>query len=69
MIAASVMKELIISYIIAFKTRTNEHFANSEDPVKKNTAWNYMFKVINRNNRTRSEISSKLTIKTPERHQ
>ena len=28
----------------------------------------YMFKVNNRNNRTRSEICSKLTIKTPERH-
>ena len=35
MIAASVMKELIISYIIAFKTRTNEHVANGEDPVKR----------------------------------
>ena len=28
----------------------------------------YLFKVNNRNNRTRSEICSKLTIKTPERH-
>ena len=27
----------------------------------------YMFKVNNRNNRTKCEISSKLTIKTPER--
>ena len=30
------------------------------------TAGNYMFKVNNRNTRTRCEISSKLTIKTPE---
>ena len=29
------MKELIVSYIIAFKMRTNEHVANGEDPVKK----------------------------------
>ena len=29
----------------------------------------YMFKVNNRNNRTRCEICSKLTIKTPERRQ
>ena len=28
---------------------------------------NYMFKVDNRNTRTRCEICSKLTIKTPER--
>ena len=36
-------------------------------------AWNpagiYMFKVDNRNSRTRCEICSKLTIKTPERRQ
>ena len=30
---------------------------------------NYMFKVYNRNTRTRCEICSKLTIKTPERRQ
>ena len=30
-------------------------------------ARNYMFKVSNRNTRTRCEICSKLTIKTPER--
>ena len=33
------------------------------------TAGNYMFKVNNRNTRTRCEICSKLTIKTPERRQ
>ena len=32
-------------------------------------AVNYMFKVNNRNTRTRCEICSKLTIKTPERRQ
>ena len=32
-------------------------------------ASNYMFKVNNRNTRTRCEICSKLTIKTPERRQ
>ena len=32
-------------------------------------AGNYIFKVKNRNTRARCEISSKLTIKTPERHQ
>ena len=32
-------------------------------------AGNCMFKVNNRNTRRRSEICSKLTIKTPERHQ
>ena len=32
-----------------------------------NPASNYMFKVDNRNTKTRCEICSKLTIKTPER--
>ena len=32
-------------------------------------AGNYIFKVSNRNTRTRCDICSKLTIKTPERHQ
>ena len=35
--------------------------------VRKNPAGNCMFKVNNRNTRTRCEICSKLTIKTPER--
>ena len=39
-------------------------FINRNSP-----AGNYMFKVNNRNTRTRSEICSKLTIKTPERRQ
>ena len=33
-----------------------------------NPAGNYLFEVNNRNTRTRCEICSKLTIKTPERH-
>ena len=36
---------------------------------KEYPAGNYMFKVNNRNTRTRCEICSKLTIKTPERRQ
>ena len=35
--------------------------------VNDNPAGNYMFKVNNRNTRTKCEICSKLTIKTPER--
>ena len=34
-----------------------------------NPASNYMFKVNNRDTKTRCKICSKLTIKTPERHQ
>ena len=34
--------------------------------LRDNPAGNYMFKVNNRNTRTRCEICSKLTIKTPE---
>ena len=34
-----------------------------------NTAGIYLLKVNNRNSRTRFEICSKLTVKTPERHQ
>ena len=36
-------------------------------PLVSYLAGNYMFKVNNRNTRTRCEIYSKLTIKTPER--
>ena len=39
-----------------------EQIARSTNP-----AGNYMFKVNNRNTKTRCEICSKLTIKTPER--
>ena len=37
--------------------------------IKFCTAGNYLFKVNNRNTKTRYEICSKLTIKTPERSQ
>ena len=37
------------------------------NPLISLPAGNYMFKVNNRNTRTRCEICSKLTIKTPER--
>ena len=39
------------------------------DLISTNPAGNYMFKVNNRNTRTRYEICSKLSIKTPERRQ
>ena len=35
--------------------------------INKNTANIYLFKVNNKNNKKRSDICSKLTIKTPER--
>ena len=37
--------------------------------MKNNPVGIYMFKVNNRNNRTRCEICSKLTIKTPEKRE
>ena len=42
---------------------------SKNNPIAQHTypAGNYMFKVNNRNTRTRCEICSKLTIKTPER--
>ena len=44
-----------------------EHNENDKNAVAIVPAGNYMFKVNNRNARTRCEICSKLTIKTPER--
>ena len=38
-------------------------------PIEIYPAGNYMFKANSRNTRTRCEICSKLTIKTPERRQ
>ena len=43
----------------------NKDFNNQE--INSYPAGNCMFKVNNRNTRTRCEICSKLTIKTPER--
>ena len=42
-------------------------FLNRKIKSKFNPAGNYMFRVNNRNTRTRCQICSKLTIKTPER--
>ena len=44
-------------------------FINVASKLDAFPAGNYMFKVNNRNTRTRCEICSKLTIKTPERRQ
>ena len=43
--------------------------SRSEEIIRPSPAGNYMLKVNNRNSRTRCEICSKLTIKTPERRQ
>ena len=57
-------------------SKTDKVLGANIDPwhdKKEKTFWNnipagnYMFKVSNRNTRTRCEICSKLTIKTPER--
>ena len=40
----------------------------SEFPLEQNSAGIYLLKVNNRNTRTRCEICSQLTIKTPENH-
>ena len=42
---------------------------NTCNYTKNNPAWNYMFKVNNRNTRTRCEICSKLKIKIPKQRQ
>ena len=51
--------------IFTLKAHRFEKYGNFDDW---NPAGNYMFKVNKRNTRIRSEISSKLTIKTLERH-
>ena len=54
-----------------FKTIGTEYFNTVKNLIltRINPANIYLFKVNNRNTRTRCEICSKLTIKTPERHQ
>ena len=47
--------------------RESEDFIQIKVLLKHLPAGNYMFKVNNKNTRTRCEICSKLTIKTPER--
>ena len=52
--------------MMKMKNRLDRHDINS--PRSRHIpAGNYIFKVNNRNTRTRCEICSKLTIKTPER--
>ena len=53
---------------INFYCKSGKHYCCNEK-LKTYSAGNYMFKVNNRNTRTRCEICSKLTIKTPERWQ
>ena len=54
-----------------FKTIGTEYFNTVKNLIltRINPANIYLFKVNNRNTRTRCEICSKLTIKTPERRQ
>ena len=52
----------VIRRVLVFEYYYKSKFNNSYNP-----AGNYMFKVNNRNTRTRCKICSKLTIKTPER--
>ena len=49
--------------------RNRIHYKISEAPIGGDPANIYLFKFDNRNTRKRSEISSMLTIKTPERRQ
>ena len=51
-------------FVIVISVKKQQDFTSRSNP-----AGNYMFKVNNRNTRTRCEICSKLTIKTPERCQ
>ena len=51
------------------KIRKNMSWFKKKSNNSDNPAGNYMFKVSNRNTRTRYEVCSKLTIKTPERRQ
>ena len=53
--------------ILFLKGEGNELNHNIVEILKRVPAGIYMFKVNNRNTRTKCEISSKLTIKTPER--
>ena len=54
--------ENIFNGILEIKNEVTFHIKNNQNP-----AGNCMFKVNNRNTRTKCEICSKLTIKTPER--
>ena len=52
---------------IIIKSKSGGILVYVKSSVSFNPAGNYMFKVNNRNTRTRCETCSKLTIKTPER--
>ena len=53
--------------MVSSKMVSSEMATSSNNIYNVNPAGNYMFKVNNRNTRTRCEICSKLTIKTPAR--
>ena len=64
------VNNIVISKLIETKNNSKYFKYNSIPKYNKHNispAGNYMFKVNNRNSRTRCEICSKLTIKTPER--
>ena len=57
-------------YVLPFAvTRCITRFHSENVSVASSSVGIYLFKVSNRNTRTRCEIGSKLTIKTPERRQ
>ena len=62
------MKNVAIADHITKYRFHNKHLLHGRiDKKHTNSVDNYMFKVNNRNTRTRCEICSKLTIKAPER--
>ena len=61
--------ELIFHVVSCLRLHAYVFLSNITSIVSKFAAGNYIFKVNNRNTRTRCEICSKLTIKTPERRQ
>ena len=63
----TVKYEKRLNYLIRSSRQTYVYYLMAK--TKLCPAGNYMFKVNNRNTRTRCEICSKLTTKTPERRQ
>ena len=66
-ISNHIMNELFEQRNIIYNLRSQTDFTTGPISTVTNPAGNCMFKVNNRNTRTRCEICSKLTIKTPER--
>ena len=60
-----ILRNLFGRFIVLVKVSGNP--TNSTKCTRSNPAGIYLFKVNNRNTRTRCEICSRLTIKTPER--